>query len=306
MTYEVVPNHVKQAWAAGVRLRFQRHGFQLKGTVMPPVRIEGDKMYFLRSGKLAAKKWAGRGHAVERQGSNDDRIEITSDEWDSTYELYDRDKWMGVPGEEQTRQQQAGWALGSTADDIIYSKIMAATIPSENIIGDYSTGLDPYMLKDAEARLFNQYTPMGPTGIYMPVPAVQFQRLTTYKVFQNAQWLGVADNARLPAAQGRTYGAMNVFQGEKDLFNAYVGTAGPSSGASVRVRAWHQQCIGAGHVAPEQMRTEWKREGDYKRWLVIHTLDGGAIDIEPNGIVEFRLKADALIESEIMRTKEVA
>lgn len=304
MTLEVSA-HYRQRWDTQVRLRFQARGFQLRGTVSPPIRIDGEKFYFLRSGTLNSSKWAGRGHAVQRQGSTDDKIEITSEEWDSTYELYDRDKWMGAPGEEQTRQKQAGNALGIRADSIIYSKIMAASIPGGNVIGDYSGGLTPYMLKQAEAILFDNFTPTD-GKIYMPVPATQFQRLTTFQVFQDSQWCGVTDNARIKASQGRTYGELNVFQGEKTLFDPYVGTAGPSSGASVRIRVWHSECVGAGHIAPEMMRHEWKREGDYKRWLVMHTLDGGSAVIEPNGIVEFRLKADAPIEAEIMRTQEVA
>lgn len=295
----------RQKWADQIRLRFQARGFQLKGTVTPPIRIEADQFHFLRTGTLNASKWAGRGHAVNRQNGAEDKVSITSDEWDCPYELYDRDKWKGVPGEEQARQKQAGNAMGTTADQIIYAAVMGASIPGGNVIGDYSTGLDPYMLKKGEAILFDNFTPTD-GKVYFPVPATQFQRLTTYKVFQNTEWAGVTDNPRITSAQGRTYGLMNIFQGEPTLFAPYVGTAGPSGGASVRIRVWHQECIGAGHVAPEQMRVEWKREGDYKRWLVIHTLDGGAVVIEPNGIVEYRLKADALIESEIMRTQAVS
>ena len=190
----------KQQWDTRVRLRFQARGFQLKGTVQPPIKIEGEKFYFLRSGTLNATKWGGRGQAVQVQNGDDDKVEITSDEWDSAYHLYDRDKWMGVPGEEQARQNQAANALGIKADGIIYSAIMAASIPSENIIGDYSTGLDPYMLKKGEAALFDSFTPTD-GRVFMPLPALQFQRLTTYKIFQNSEWLGVSGNDRIKASQ---------------------------------------------------------------------------------------------------------
>lgn len=300
MTLEVSA-HYRDRWDTNVRLRFQARGFQLKGCVMPPVQILANQLFFLRSGTLNSSKWPGRGHAVNVQGSNDDKVAITSDEWDVSYHLYDRDKWLGVPGEESTRQNQAGNAMGTRADQIIYSQIMAATIPAGNVIGDYSTGLDPYMLKKAEALLFDNFTPTD-GRIYMPIPATQFQRMTVYKVFQNAEWVGV-QNDRIKASQGRTYGEMNVFQGEAPLFAPYVGTLGPSSGASIRIRAWHQECVGAGHVAPQEMRNEWERQGTYKRWQVVHTLDGGATVIEPNGIVEFRLKADATIDPEIQLTR---
>lgn len=308
MTIEVSALY-RQQWADRIRLRYQARGFQLKGTVAPPIRWEGTKMYFLRSGSLNATKWAGKGHAVNRQLSNDDKVEITSEEWDSPYELYDRDKWLGVPGEEQIRQDQAANALGVTADNIIYSSIMSAALDPEQIIGDYTSGLDPFMLKQAEAVMFDNFTPTD-GRVYMPVPAQQFQRLTTYREFQNSEWVGVTDNPRIKASQGRTYGEMNVFQGERTLFDPYKGqvqnlpggTPG-STAAGIRVRVWHQECIGAGHIAPQEMRNEWKREGDYKRWLVIHTLDGGATVIEPKGIVEFRLKADAPIQQQVMLTR---
>lgn len=299
MTLEVSA-HYKEQWDTNVRLRFQSRGFMLKGTVMPPVRIEGTKMYFLRSGQLNATPWGGRGHAVQRQGSQDDKVEITSDEWDISYELYDRDKWMGAPAEEQTRQRQAGNGMGRKSDAIIYKAIMDAVIPTENIIGDYSTGLTPYMLMEGEARLFENFTP-NDGGIYCPVPPRQYERLQTFKVFANGDWQGGGDLPLTKLTKAKTFSSTHVFMGEHDLFTPYIANTD-----ELRIRVWHKECVGGGHIAPEEMRHEWKREGDYKRWLVMHTLDGGAVDIEPNGIVEYRIKADAPIEDEIVRTLETA
>lgn len=298
MTMEVSA-HYRSRWDTKVRLRLQSKGNMLDGTVMPPMRIDVDadstsKFYFLRSGKLNTAKWPGRGHAVIRQGSQDDTVDVASSEWDCPYELYDRDKWLTAAGEEQTRQQQASNALGRTADAIIYDEIMNATIPSENIIGDYTKGLDPYMLLEGEAKLFEQFTP-NDGGIYMPIPARQYQRLSTFKISANSEWIG-GDLPLTKRTKSRTYGNMNLFQGEQDLFTKYI------NGTQLRIRVWHKECVGAGYTG-ERLRTEWKREADFKRWLVIHTMDGAAKVIEPNGILEFRLKADALIEAEVQKTQ---
>jgi hypothetical protein len=292
-----VSAHYRTRWDTQVRLRFQSRGNMLQGTVMPPVRIDGEKLYFLRSGKLESTKWGGRGHAVHRQGSVDDKVEITSEEWDVAYELYDRDKWMGVPQEEATRQQQQANALGTRVDQIIYQAVMTPSLPGDQIIGDYSTGLTPYMLKQAEAKLLQKYTP-NDGGIYAPIPPWQYGRLETFKIFANADWIG-GDLPLTKRTKMRTYGSLNCFMFEQIHADEYTATN------QLRFRIWHRECVGAGHVAPEQMRHEWKREGDYKRWLVMHTLDGGATVVEPDGIVEFRVAADAPIEDEIQRTVAV-
>ncbi|MGE3914056.1 MAG: phage capsid protein [Hyphomicrobiaceae bacterium] len=297
MTMEVSA-HYRTLWDTQVRLRFQSRGNMLAGTVMPPVRISGEKMYFLRSGKLGSTQWGGRGHAVQRQSSTDDKVEITSQEWDTAYELYDQDKWKGVPAEEQARQMQASNALGTRIDRIIYAAVMAQSLPSDQIIGDYSTGLTPYMLKQAEAKLLQKYTP-NDAGIYCPIPPWQYGRLETYKIFSSADWIG-GDLPLTKRTKRRTYGSLNCFMFEQVHADDYT------TSTQLRFRVWHRECVGAGHIAPEQMRHEWQREAEYKRWLVMHTLDGGATVIEPDGVVEFRVKADAAIEDEVQRTLAVA
>lgn len=299
MTMEVSA-HYKSRWDTQVRLRLQSKGNMLEGTVMPPMRwdIHADqteRFYFLRSGKLNASKWAGRGHEIARQGSQDDTVPAASEQWDCAFELYDKDKWATAAGEEQARQQQAGSAIGRVADAMIYKAIMDATIPTENVIGDYTKGLDPYMLLTAEAKLFEQFTP-NDGGIYFPVPARQYQRLSTYKISANSEWIG-GDLPLTKRTKARTYGNINLFQGEQDLFTPYV-----TNTTELRVRIWHKECVGAGYSG-ERLKTEWIREGTYKRWLVNHQFDGGAVAIEPNGIVELRLKADALIEAEVIKTQ---
>jgi Phage capsid protein len=296
MTLEVSA-HYQQQWDTQVRLRLQARGNMLGGTVMPPVRIEGNKFHFLRSGTLNATKWGGRGHQVQVQGSVDDMIEIESDEWDCSYYLYDRDKWM-VPGNEAaTRQQQSANALGRQADAIIYDAIMAAPIPNENIIGNYTRGLDPYLLLEAEAKLFEQFTP-NDGGIFAPVPARHYQRLSTFARSGSSDWIG-GDLPLTKMTKARTYGSIHVFQFEHQHAVKYT------SGTQLRMRIWHKECVGAGYTG-ERQRTEWERQATFKRWQVIPTLDGAARVIEPNGIVELRLKADALIEDEVQRTQAVA
>lgn len=300
MTMEVSAIY-KERWSDKLKLRLQSRGNMLSGTVSPPIQIDANKFYFLRTGKLNASKWAGRGHAVVRQGSDEDRLEIESSEWDCPYELYDRDKWLTAAGEEQARQEQAANALGRTADQIIYDEIMAADIPNENIIGDYSSGLTPYMLLEAETRLFEQFTP-NDGKIYAPLAPRQYERLSTFKISASSDWIG-GDLPLTKMTKVRSYGNLNCFMMEQDLVARYTTTV--AGAKQLRCRFWHKECVGAGYVG-QQLRVEWKREGDYKRWLVIHTLDGAAKVIEPNGIVELRLKADAPIEPEVLLTRAAA
>lgn len=298
MTMEVSA-HYKKRWDTQVRLRLQSRGNMLEGTVMPPMRIDAEKFYFLRSGSLTTTPWAGRGHEINVQGSDDDTIEIDSSEWDAAYYLYDRDKWLTAAGEEQTRQQQAGNAIGRRADAIIYSEIMAAIIPAENIIGDYSSGITPQLLLEAETKLFEKFTP-NDGGIFSPLPPRQYQNLSNFKQWANSEWTG-GDLPLTKMTKRKTFSSSHVFQGEQDLFTPYI----TNSGANLRIRFWHKECVGAGYTG-ERLKTEWIRQGTYKRWLVNHTIDGAAKVIEPNGIVELRLKADIAMESEILRTQAVS
>lgn len=298
MTMEVSA-HYKKRWDTKVRLRLQSRGNMLEGTTIAPMRIDAEKFYFLRSGKLNTQIWAGRGHEISVQGSDDDTIEISSQEWDAAYYLYDRDKWLTAAGEEQTRQDQAGNAIGRRADQITYEEIMAATIPAENIIGDYSSGLTPQLLLEAETKLFEQFTP-NDGGIFAPLPPRQYQNLSNYKQWASQEWTG-GDLPLTKMTKRKTFSSSHCFMGENDLFTPYITNAG----ANIRIRFWHKECVGAGYTG-ERLRTEWIRQGTFKRWLVNHTIDGAAKVIEPNGIVELRLKANVAMESEIQRTKEIA
>lgn len=296
MTLEVEA-HYRERWDDRVRLRLQARGNRLKGTVMPPVRIDAEKFYFLRSGELNTSKWAGRGHAVNVQGSNDDRVEISSDEWDAPYHLYDRDKWKTNASEEQTRQNQAGNAIGRQADAIIYDAIMAETLPADQIVGDYTTGITPYMILEGETKLFERFTP-NDGGIYCMMPPRQYERMPTFKIAGSSDWQG-GDLPLTKMAKHMTFSSAHLFMGEQQHATKYTANT-----TELRFRMWHKECVGAGYVG-QQVRTEWVRQGDYKRWLVIHTLDGAAVVIEPKGIVEFRVLANAPIEDEVQRTLAV-
>lgn len=290
MSDVIVPGWFKEQWARQAIIRFQNRGYVLKGTTMAPVRIEGKKFYFLRTGTMEAQPYA-KGDAVSGINPEDDTIEMESSEWDAPFNLYDYDVSRIPVRELDARQQQAAAAIGRRADRIIYDAVMAASLPSGHTFGSYSDPFDPYVFLSGLEKLADADVETADGGVFAPLPSLAFYQLQTYKIFANTQWVG----GNLPLTRmvkHATFDVANAFILPPHLRRAYT-----SNGTELRFRIWHKSAIGAGHN--DNLRTEWTREGRYKRWLVNHTFDGVAVAVQPAGIIEFRMKADSTIDKEV-------
>lgn len=296
MTLEV-DAHYREKWADNCIIRFQNRGFVLKGTTQPPVRIEGTKFHFLLTDNVAASKFT-KGDTVPVVNPNDDTVEIQTQEWDAAVHLYDFDRTRISYNEEDRRQQQLTMALGRTADEIIYDEIMSVTLPASQIIGDGSTGMDPYMLLKGVEKMVDNDVVLD-HGIYGPLPSMSFNQLKTKKLFANADWQGGdLPLTKMRGVQHKTFDAVHCFYLPPHLRKKYT------SGGTTRFRIWVADCVGAGHN--EEMRTEWERQATKKRWFINHTMDGAAKVLQPTGIIEFQVDANSTIEQEVELTKAVA
>jgi hypothetical protein len=291
---EQVPVWYREQWAQNVIVRFQARGFTLKGTTEAPVKIDGNKFYFLRTGSLEAQPYT-RGDAVAVLNPDDDKIEMTSAEWDAAVAIYDFDVTRLPASEKQARQEQCVNALGRRSDRIVYDAVMAAPLPAAQIFGDYSAGFDPYLFKQGLVKLARGDVPVD-TGIFAPIPILAFAQLETYKIFANADWIG-GDLPLTKMVKHRTWDRANCFELPPHL------EAANTSGTQLRFRVWAKGCIGAGHN--DAIRNEWTREGLKKRWVANHTIDGCAKPLQTEGIIEFRIKADSAIAAEVVTTHAV-
>lgn len=293
MTLEV-PAWYRDQWATQVIQKFQNRGFVLKGMTEPPVRIEGNKFYFLRTGLLEAQPYA-RGDDVALLNPEDDTISMESAEWDAAVAIYDFDVTRLPVREVDARQEQCMNALGRRADKITYEQgVLAANVPAGRIIGDYTTGFDPYMaLQGCDALQAADAFEAG--KIWCGLPERAWNQMLTYKIFSSSDYVG-PDLPILRGVEKRTWNMVNWFRLPPHL-KAF---ANAPTNTQLRFRMWNQHAIGAGHN--ENVRNEWERQATKKRWFVNHTIDGVAKPLLDEGFVEFRILATSPIQSEIQRT----
>lgn len=291
-----VPTWYQEKWANSVIMRYQNRGYVLKGTTEAPVKIDGQKFYFLRSGQMEAQPYE-RGDAVTPMNPDDDKIEIESKEWDAAYAIYDYDVTRLPVREQDTRQQQAAAALGRRSDRIIYDAVMAATLDPSQIFGAYTDPFDPYVFKAGLEKLIdNDVVDGGDNMVYAPLPSLAYAQLETYKIFANSQWVG-GDLPLTKMVKHKSWDIANCFILPPHLRKAYTSTT------ELRFRVWHRSAMGSGHN--DNLRVEFTREGLKKRWVANHTIDGVAKDLQAAGIIEFRMKADSAIMAELERTVAV-
>lgn len=297
---EQVPVWFRDQWAQDTILRFQNRGYVLKGTTQEPVRIEGDTFYFLRTGSMVATSFK-RGDDHGLNNPDDDKLSFKSTEWDAAYPIYDWDVTRLSVKEQDTRKQQAAAALGRKADEIIYDAIMAPTLPAGQIFGDYTKAFDPYELKKGLDVLADNDAIDTTDGgmIFAPIPTKFYSQLETYQIFANSQWVG-PENMPLAklGTKHKTWDTAHCFQLPPHLRKKYT-----ASTTQCRFRIWNKSAIGAGHN--EEMRMEPYREGRKKRWIFNHTIDGCALALQTEGIVEFRYDITSAIAAEIQPTKVI-
>lgn len=294
MSEAVAPVWYREQWAQNVIHRFQSRGYVLKGTTEAPVRIQGNKFHFLRTGLIEAQPYT-RGDDVAVLNPVDDTIEMESKEWDASVPIYDYDVTRLPVNERQARQEQCVTALGRRADRIIYEAVMAATLPAGQIFGSYANPFDPYVFKQGLEKLTDSDVPTD-MGVFAPLPSLAFSQLETYKIFANSQWVG-GDLPLTKMVKHKSWDIAHCFQLPPHLRKSYT------SGTDLRFRVWVKSAVGAGHN--DSIRNEWAREATKKRWLAIHTIDGVAVPLQTEGIIEFRMKADSAIQPEVQKTQAV-
>lgn len=289
-----VPAWYAEQWAQSVIVRYQNKGYVLKGTTEAPIKIVGNKFHFLRTGQVEAQPYT-RGDSVSVLNPDDDTIEMTSSEWDAAVPIYDYDVTRLPVNERQARQEQCSSALGRRADRIIYDAVMAATLPNTQVFGAYTDPFDPYVYKAGLAKLADADVPTE-NGVFAPLPTLALTQLETYKIFANTQWVG-PNLPNLSMIKKGTWDIANHFHLPPHLRKAYTANT-----TELRFRVWAKSAIGAG--SNDNIRSEWTREGLKKRWVVNHTIDGVAVALQTEGIIEFRMKWDpTAIESEVQRTE---
>jgi hypothetical protein len=275
---------MKDRWDTRAFYVFQSKGFTLQGTVMPPVDIDGNTFYFIKSGSGEAQPYTV-GDEVRQATSTLDRIPLQSSEWDYADRIFDKNRTKLSVKEEDIYHNNAGWALGRRADKIIYEKFHALAPPVNRIIGDFNTAWDPAKGLQACSALQDADVPWDGM-VFCGLPSRAWNQMLTYQVFSNSQWAG-PDLAFTKVTDRKTWNGCHWFLLPKHLQKL--------STTQLSFYMWHQSAVGAGYNDSAGIRSEWEREVKRKAWWYQSTLDGAALVLQPEGVIECRMKADSPI-----------
>jgi hypothetical protein len=276
---------MKDRWDTMAFHVFQNKGFTLQGTVMPPVDIDGNTFYFIKAGGVAEAQSYTVGDEVKQSTASLERIPLISNEWDYADRIFDKNRSKLSINEETVYHNHAGWSLGRRADKIIYEKFHALAPPASRIVGDFASAWDPAKALTACDALQDADVPWD-GQIFCGLPSRAWNQMLTYQVFTNSQWTG-PDLAFTKVTDRKTWNGVNWFLLPKHLQK--------KTGTNMSFYMWHQSAVGAGYNDSAGIRSEWEREVKRKAWWYQSTLDGAALVLQPEGVIECRMKADSAI-----------
>ncbi len=291
-----VPAWYKDQWDTKVIQRFQASGYLLREMTEPPVKIDGLNFLFLRTQTVDVGAPYTRGSEVQPLNPNDDQVIVQSQEWDAAFNIYDYDVTRMTPNEQDVRQKQATAALARQSDRIVYGGLMAATLPSSQIVSAPLAAMDPYGAMDIIAALFDNDVP-DDGELYCGLPSICWEQMKAFRIFANSEYVG-EEMPFVKRSNMRDWNGAIWFRLPKFLYY-YTTVTNPND--TYRFRMWHKSALGAGHNT--ELRTEWQRQASKKRWFLNHMIDGCCTALQTEGIYEIQVTATgAKVNPEVFPT----
>ncbi len=282
MSLELPTWYVTQ-WRDSTIHLYQRMGFTLRETVMPPHEVRGEKLIFRLIGRGAAEKDVGRGEIVKENNPALTKIELTTKKTRFGFFVDEDDLDLTDlgPGVISSHAEAGAIEMGRVHDDIIITEMDAG---ASGEVGDYTTPLDPERLLKAKQKLMASSVPVRDGQVFAGIDSVSWSVCLGFKQFANSDWQG----PNLPFVSGalaKSWNGINVFVLDDELF-----PRGAGGNTEIKTFMWHKSSFGFGSLYNPPMRAsgQWKEERS--GWL--HTLRHryGAKTLQGKGIV--RMKAD--------------
>jgi Phage capsid protein len=299
-----IPQWYQDQWQRKAIIRYQNKGNTLKGLTTPPIRMEGQNFHFPRMGVVEAQIHPRGDDAAVVNGAAD-LVHMTTTRWSVGWPIEDFDADRIPVNEHDVALESCTNAIGRRSDRIIYDAVMAVALPAPQIIV-LAAGLDPYSMSKALQVLVTNDVPSDDDNIFCPLPGLAYRQIEMYKEFANADWAG-PDLPLIKKRKGRTWDIGNFFELANPLVKQYTNTTGAAVNGTpantLRFRIWHRDAIGYG--AHREIEVEWERQALKKRWVGVHTMDGGATCLQTEGIVEIQIPANSTVAQQIITTHAV-
>lgn len=275
------PNWYTTQYDQRVRYLLQNEGFLLRGTTDAPVEVKGNTLEFFFMGTSEAQPFGPtpeRGKAANL-GKTTKTVDMT--DW-QFYEEVRHGEPEKISPEYRSKIQGAGsMALGRKFDRIIM-EAMDGEAGNIATIGDGSAAISPIQLSTGVAAI-NSVGMMSMNEFFMPVPAISWEQLKLYKVFNNRDY-----TAEQLLFKGKTH-AVNwngiwVFQAPNNMFT--------SAGAGmVDTYLWNKATVGFG--SNYAMKSVITYENLITAWVYNTVMSGAAKVLQTDGVKRARIKIDA-------------
>lgn len=267
------PTWYVEQWKDGVIHHYQSTGFTLQNCTIPPVKMDGLKMYFLVAGVGQAEEDVQRGSTAIPFNNGRERVEVTTKKSRAFSEVYEDDLDQMTADEMAVENKSSAMALGRVHDKTIINALEAGATQE---IGAYNVTAGPLELIKMQATLGAQDVPIDDGGIFCAVDSVIWANLLTYKQFQSADWVG----PNLPFIQGgraKTWNGIHIFAVSDSLLPV---AAGPTER---KFFMWHREAIGFGWVRKLTGNVVWDNRKDC--WTHNMRMRIGSKVVLPKGIV---------------------
>ncbi len=268
--------------------KYKNGGFLLKPYVMPPAEMDGKTLYFpVASGGVATE--TKRGDTVKLMNAGKELVPVTAKIYEAAEMVYRFDINKTSAGEMETNSKNAADALGQKHDSAVMGAFTAnsgaftlASTGAAGVVGGAAVAWDPAYAINAVTELRRKTQNPRETAICV-LPVSVFNRMMTYPVFANSQYVG--DTPLAQGVQARTWSGCHWVQGYDELF--------PVNGNEVRFYIWFPMAIGSGDT--DGIKTDINYVATQRGWLHDNTIEIGAKLLLADAVVECKANINAAI-----------
>ncbi len=272
--------YVKQ-WLASAFHVYQSKGFTLKNTVMPPIKVMGEQLYFRKVGKLIASESVQPGDVAEVLNLERTNIALSTSKSQAFTEVNEDDMDLTQLNLPQINAEAASMALGRVHDKLIIDTMEATAGIAE--VGAFADGLTPFTLLQAKQKLMAANVPTSGGDIFAAVDSISWAVLSTFKEFNTQEWTG-PNLVYVNGSLARSWNGIHVFAIDDALLPR-------ANTTEQKCFMWHRPAIGFGTLYEMKGTVQWN---NYKScWSHNLRQRYGATALQKEGIVRMKCKYDA-------------
>lgn len=276
MTVQLPTWYVTQ-WRQTTIHKYQRQGFRLRETVMPPHDVKGEKLIFRLMDRMQAERDVGRGEKVKENSPALSKVELSTKKTRLAFFVDEDDLDLTDlgPGVISSHGEAGANEMGRVHDDIIIAEMdnVAATYD----VGSYAAPISPAELMLAKQRLHANHINVQDGQVFAAIDSVSWNVCMDFKQFANSDWMG----PNLPFVTGgmaKTWNGVNIFVPDDEIFPL-------ANTTEMNCFMWHKSAFGFGSLYNPPMRASGAWDESRSGWL--HTLRHryGAKVIQEPGII---------------------